>query len=318
MPVRSFAFQRLSIFESLWYFLLILLLAATSFCVGIQLELLALTAILELVFGSAHKLAKSLVWSTPMGLLIAIVTLFFDYYGPAVLFRWGRIVTTWQGLNTGVCLGLAFVTITTTALTQSRVVTLGSLMDSRTGRIVSRTLPRTMLVTQMCLGSTSRLAHQCATVLAVDHRLAASETTGSMSTNATNATRDTGEIPDKLSTRAFLHVDSRTSWIRRLRALLYALLSTALNDSAARTTTIATTLAAMKQSNKQTARIAPHRPSHASTILVFLALTTACFAAILDQPWGVDRWETYAATAILAASPYLLEGGERLWACVRA
>ena len=163
MPIRSFAFQRLSVFGSLWYYLLVLLLAGTSFFVGVQLELLALTTVLELVFGSARKLAKSLVWSAPMGLVIAFVTLFFDYYGPTVLFRWGRIVTTWQGLNTGVCLGLAFVTITTAALTQSRVVTLGSLIGSRTGRILSRTLPRTVLVTQMSLGLASRLARQCAT-----------------------------------------------------------------------------------------------------------------------------------------------------------
>lgn len=312
MPIRSFAFQRLSVFGSLWYFLLVLLLAGTSFFVGVQLELLALTAVLELVFGSARKLAKSLAWSAPMGLIIAFVTLFFDYYGPTVLFRWGRIVTTWQGLNTGVCLGLAFVTITTAALTQSRVVTLGSLMGSRTGRILSRALPRTVLVTQMSLGSASRLTRQSATLLAVEHRLASSGTTAGMSADASDAT------PDKLSARAFLRADSRASWTRRLRALLYALLSTALNDSAARTTAIASTLAAMKRSDRQTARTAPHRPSRAPAALVFLVLTTACFAAALAHPWGASRWETYAATAVLTASPYLLEGGERLWACARA
>ena len=312
MPIRSFAFQRLSVFGSLWYFLLVLLLAGTSFFVGVQLELLALTTVLELVFGSARKLAKSLVWSALMGLVIAFVTLFFDYYGPTVLFRWGRIVTTWQGLNTGVCLGLAFVTITTAALTQSRVVTLGSLMGSRTGRILSRALPRTVLVTQMSLGLASRLARQCATVLAVEHRLASSGPPAGMSADASDAP------PDKLSARAFLRADSRASWTRRLRALLYALLSTALNDSAARTTAIASTLAAMKRSDRQIARTAPHRPSRAPAALVFLVLTTACFAAALAHPWGASRWETYAATAVLTASPYLLEGGERLWACVRA
>lgn len=318
MPVRSFAFQRLSVFGSLWYFLLVLLLAGTSFFVGVQLELLALTTVLELVFGSARKLAKSLAWSAPMGLFIAFVTLFFDYYGPTVLFRWGRIVTTWQGLNTGVCLGLAFVTITTAALTQSRVVTLGSLMGSRMGRILSRALPRTVLVTQMSLGSASRLARQCATLLAVEHRLAFSGTTAGVSADASDATRDTGATPDKLSARAFLRADSRASWTRRLRALLYALLSTALNDSAVRTTAIASTLAAMQRSDRQTARTAPHRPSRTPAALVFLVLTTACFAAALAHPWGASRWETYAATAVLTASPYLLEGGERLWACARA
>lgn len=330
--VRSFAFRRLSAFAVLWYFLLILLAASTTMDIGVQLALLITAFAVELLFGSPNQVRRNLGWMCATAGIIAASTVLFDRYGSARLFRWGWFAPTWDGLWTGIFLATAFITISLATLAQSRAFS-----RTQLSRSTNRVFPRLSLIIQLILGTIPRLNRQVRTLFSVERMNHARMNDASISCTGTDvAVSDVADdSDDRLTLRTLARRSSRRAWATRLRALAYALLAGALDDSAARTS--AAGLAAnvhpaeSHQGLAMEQRAHPYRasasPSLAVRSFIFVASATVLYAIVeMHMPqitapsyrFRLSALSNYCAAAALMLLPYLMEGGERLWAHARA
>lgn len=162
---------------------------------------------------------------------------------------------------------------------------------------------------------------------------------------------------DRLTIGSLLHRQSRRLWATRLRTITYALLADALDDSAARTASAGIALTAPGNItpvpdysspgsfplstcsvSHRTPAVEPAEKSQsagyrapsrqlAARSLVFSAIATLLYIIVeahmpqITAPvsrFHLSTLSNYCAAAALMFLPYLMEGGERLWARARA
>lgn len=308
-------FERLSAPAVLWYFLALLLLAATVMNARIELEMLAVLALLLVACGGWHALS-ALPGGLLAGLFVGVLTLLLHYQGDRVLLHLGPIVVTSEGLHWALCLGIGMAIIILSATLQTIALRRLRLEPG---------LPRVA----------QRLALICALAIALIPAIASRMRL----------------LFDLI--QADSH--TRRHWLPRLRILTYAILAETLEDASNRTSTLALlgprfpvqkpgapaqkpgaaqenhpanlpqnidTLLENTATPASATNIAVPNRNRARTVrsALLMVLATLLFALILlpqNRPPAVAGIPDIAAI-LLTALPLLVEGGGRLWSRLHA
>ncbi len=154
--MRIAPFERLTTPATLWYFLALLLVAATVMRSRVELEILLVLCAGILLCGERGRLGRTLAGGIGAGLAVGVVTLLLHYQGDQVLVRWGPVTITTEGVRWAVCLVLGMVVIVLSSLLQTLALRRSCLVPG-----LSRVAMRVALICAMTLAIIPRWPRVC-------------------------------------------------------------------------------------------------------------------------------------------------------------
>lgn len=299
---RSVAFSRLTPAATLWYFIAILVFASLALDPILELALLSVLIIAELVAGNRTQLWGYIRTGASIGIAIALFTLILHRHGERTLFHWRWLTITDEGVLWAVSLGLGMIILSVMSLTMSRGVQRSEVFGS-----LSTFAARTALICQMATAILPNIIDQVRTL---------------SSLQSSSAPSSRGNLIKQILTHP-------AAFAIRLQSFAYAVLSSMMETASTRM--VALTLAIPSGAAPRSST-----RSHIKTVrsLCFAVLIGLLLLALTLRPtqfMGQSLYLTnhtylltfgYAAmlvgVIIMAALPYLFEGGGRLWARLHA
>lgn len=332
--MRIAPFERLTTPATLWYFLALLLVAATVMRSRVELEILLVLCAGILLCGERGRLGRTLAGGIGAGLAVGVITLLLHYQGDQVLAQWGPVTITTEGARWAVCLGLGMVVIVLSSLLQTLALRRSSLVPG-----LSRVAMRVALICAMALAIIPSVAVRLRQLFVLEQSAP-------------------GSREDRRHTGGHPH-------LARLRTLTYAILAETLEDASERVSSLSllggaqggaqTAMQTGVQTDiqtTQTAVITPGTTGRAKRVRswVFAVVVTALFAFVLLPADGGDGLSAVSGIStnggtvlsggphglslllsalrpailpdvpaiVLTALPFVFEGGGRLWSRSRA
>lgn len=200
--MRIAPFERLTTPATLWYFLALLLVAATVMRSRVELEILLVLCAGILLCGERGRLGRTLAGGIGAGLGVGVITLLLHYQGDQVLVQWGPVTITTEGVRWAVCLGLGMVVIVLSALLQTLALRRSSLVPG-----LSRVAMRAALICAMALAIIPSVAARLRQLFVLEQSAPRSR-------------------------------EDRHPRLARLRTLTYAILAETLEDASERVSTL--------------------------------------------------------------------------------
>ncbi len=314
--MRIAPFERLTTPATLWYFLALLLVAATVMRSRVELEILLVLCAGILLCGERGRLGRTLAGGIGAGLAVGVVTLLLHYQGDQVLVRWGPVTITTEGVRWAVCLVLGMVVIVLSSLLQTLALRRSCLVPG-----LSRVAMRVALICAMTLAIIPSVAARLRQLFVLEQ--------------SAPSPRDDHR-----------HADGHPR-LARLRTLTYAILAETLEDASERVSTLS-----LLGGGAHAAAITPGTTGRAKRVRswVFAAVVTVLFVLVLLPADGGDGLSVVSGmpkngavalsgglhgfslllsalrpealpdipAILLTALPFVFEGGGRLWSRSRA
>lgn len=205
--MRIAPFERLTTPATLWYFLALLLVAATVMRPRVELEILLVLCAGILLCGERGRLGRTLAAGIGAGLAVGVVTLLLHYQGDHLLAQWGPVTITTEGVRWAVCLGLGMAVIVLSSLLQTLALRRSSLVPG-----LSRVAMRVALICAMALAIIPSVAVRLRQLFVLEQAASCSQ-------------------EDRR------HADGHPC-LARLRTLTYAILAETLEDASERVSTL--------------------------------------------------------------------------------